>query len=792
DVAVGTLMAGRNRAETEGLIGFFVNTVVLRTDMGGNPSFRELLGRVKEVALGAYAHPDLPFEKLVEELQPERDLSRNPLVQVTFQFFNPATQTSAPAEQQIELDRGVATFDLSLDMWETEGALQGRMEYSTDLFEASTVRRMLGHFERLLRGIAENPDEHIDSLPLMSGAEVHQQVTEWNQTGRAYPRGICIHDLVQTQAARVPDALAVIHGDEKLTYRQLNTRANQMAHHLRARGVTPDSVIGICGERSVQVITALLAVAKSGGAYVPLDPACPPERLETMVNDAQVRFIICGRRSTPKFASGKTIFLTFDDVTGSRGENPPADVRPRNLAYILYTSGSTGRPKGVMIEHESLVNHALACVERYGITPTDKVLQFASISFDVAAEEIFPAWAAGACVVLSSNAVPPPKQLAEQVAAEGITVLNLPTPYWHEWVDTLETGSQIPQSLRLLIIGSDRADEERLARWLAIAGRRVRLMNAYGATEATITSLAFDIPGDAWNPRRPLPIGRPLANVTAYIFDRRMRPVPIGVTGDLYLGGRGIARGYLNHDQASFMSSPFGDGRLYKTGDRARYLPDGNIVFAGRSDNQIKVRGFRVEPAEVESALKQFSGVRDAAVVLQSGSRLIAYVTAEQPIDPPEVLSFLKTRLPEYMLPAAIIEVDRLPFASNGKLDLNKLPLLRNNQSAMSRVHIKPATDMERLVAGIWQEALGLERVGTDDNFFDLGGHSLLMLRIHSKLGAALHQEISIVDLFRYPTIRSLVRFVSGVEPPAKFAASAASRARMQQQALQRRKVDQL
>jgi amino acid adenylation domain-containing protein len=727
DFAVGALTAGRNRPETEGLIGLFVNTVVLRVDLRGDPTFREGLARVRETALEAYAHAELPFEKLVEELHPERDLSRNPLVQVTFQLFHAAARDEKPVERQLDADRGVATFDLALDMWEDSDGLRGRLEYSSELFDAGTAADMLRHFEALVRAIATNPDARIAFLPLLSEAERNEQIIEWNRTARAFPH-LRVHEIFEAQAARTPHAPALSARGETLTYSELNRRADLIASGLRDRGAGPGTVVAIEIERSIEAIAAFLGVLKAGAAYLPIDPAWPRERRDFMLADAGAR-IMWG--------------------AGQPAAEPA--THPRELAYILYTSGSTGRPKGVMVDQGSLANHAFACVERYGLTPADRVLQFASLAFDVAAEELFPTWAAGACVVLSPGLMPSPEDLA---AVADVTVLNLPTPYFDEWVDALEAGCPTPPCLRLVVIGSDRADERRVARWLDLAGDRIRLIHAYGATEATITSLAFDVTGEAWRPSEPLPVGRPLANVSAYILDRHLQPMPVGVAGDLYLGGAGIARGYVNHSPDAFVPSPFGEGRLYRTGDRAQYRADGNILFLGRADQQMKIRGYRVEPAEIETALKECAGVRNAAVALDDSGRLVAYVAGSVPLADP--LAALKARLPDYMLPAAIVQLDALPRNAAGKLDRSRLP-----QPAPARASAQPASEMERVVAGIWREALELAAIDIDASFFELGGHSLLLLRVHSRLEIAVGRALSVVDLFRHPTIRTLARFLS-------------------------------
>ena len=777
DIAVGTLTAGRNRAETEGLIGFFVNTLVLRTDLNGNPSFRELLGRVKETALGAYGHADLPFEKLVEEMHPQRDLSRNPLIQVTFQLFAARANPGARPQRHLDILRGVATFDMAFDMWEAEGLLEGRVEYSTDLFQAATVEQMLGHWETLARAVVTHPDVGIDRLPILNSSETRQQLVAWNQTARGYPCGIGIHAVFEARAARTPNVPALAHdGSDPLTYEQLNRRANRVAHALMREGAGRGCVFGILGERSVDTIVVMLGILKSGAAYLPLDPAWPKERRDFMLRDTQARTVI----SADWLPTGEVV---MDE------SNPSTFASERDLAYILYTSGSTGRPKGVMVEHAALVNHAYACAERYGLSPADRVLQFASLGFDVAAEEIFATWTAGGCVVLCANPLPLPNSLAD--AAAGVTVLNLPAAYWHEWVDTLEPGNQLIAGLRLVVTGSDRVDGHQIKRWLDIVGDRVRLIHAYGVTEATITSLTFEVTRDTWTFGRPLPVGRPLGNVLAYVLDQYMNPVPAGVEGDLYLGGAGIARGYTSGDATNFVPSPFKPGTLYKTGDHVCALRDGNIVFLNRADDQIKIRGYRVEPREVEFVLLGIAGIQDAAVTHGDGGGLTAWVTADVKLDFAQVMRVLRSALPEYMVPVKLVQVPALPRTVGGKLDRSRLPAVPVNEGLSLQAYSEPAAGLQLMVAVIWQEALHRTRVGIDDNFFELGGHSLLLLRVHNRLETALGREIPIVELFRHPTVRSLAGFIQAGNRPPAIGAAIASRARLQKQATERKRVRQ-
>ena len=777
DIAVGTLTAGRNRVETEGLIGFFVNTVVLRTDLGRNPSFRQLLLRARDTALAAFTHADLPFEKLVEQLQPQRDLSRNPLIQVTFQIFPAHDPEEESAPRQLALHREVATFDLSLDMWESRDALEGRLEYSTDLFDTETITQFLGHYRNLVGAIVEQPDQPIAHLPIMAAGERHAHLTAWNATHREYPRGLCIHHVFEAQARRTPDALAIEDSaGVRLTFDQLNRMANRVAHFVKQRAAGPGSVVGISAERSIRAAALILGVLKAGAAYLPLDPAWPDERRKFVQTDAGAAFVLTEEFS---FAS-----CTLGDET-----DLGVGVSERDLAYILYTSGSSGQPKAVIVEHASLVNHAWACVERYELTARDRVLQFASLAFDVAAEEMFPTWAAGGCVVLAPVPVPSPERLAR--TACDVTVMNLPAPYWHEWIDTVEAEA-IPPRLRLMITGSDRVDEGRVDRWIYSVGDCVRLIHAYGVTEATITSLTFELKRETWSSGLPLPLGMPIGNVKAYVLDGSMSPVPAGVEGDLYLGGRGIARGYLHAASGRFLTSPFGDGMLFNTGDRARRLRDGNIVFAGRVDDQIKIRGFRVEPAEIERHLLSIPGIHEAAVALIENASLGAWVIAESQLDVASLTRHLRGTLPEYMIPSGIFRVPSLPRTDSGKVDRKSLrpPASTDSSPAVTEAHA--ITDEQRIIAAIWQELLNVRDVGMDENFFELGGHSLLLLRVHSRLESRLGREVPLVELFRHPTVRSLALYLRKGETAAGNALSAVSRAKRRQDSIQRRREIQL
>jgi aspartate racemase len=645
DICVGSPIANRNHRETEGLIGLFVNTLVLRTDLGGNPTFRELLTRVRQVSLAAYAHPNLPIEKLVEALQVERNLSYNPLFQVMFALQNTPMPTSDLSGLRLEpmtVDNGSALIDLSLILEQFPGGISGAFEYNTDLFDTETIVRLTTHFLTLLSSIGTDPDQPIATLSLLTAAEQQQLLVEWNRTQVDYPNHQCIHQLFETQVKQVPEAIAVVSAREQLTYEALNRRANQLAHYLQVLGVGSEVLVGICMERSLEMAVAMLGTLKAGGAYVPLDPAYPQERLAFMLADTQVSVLLTQKRLVAGLPlhQAKVICLDTDwtAIAQERQENPVSVVQPHNLAYVMYTSGSTGRPNGVLVPHQGLVNHSSVVPPKFGLTSTDRVLQFAAFSFDVAAEEIYPTWSTGATLVMAPvQGFATFTEFNQFIAAEQITIVNLPSAYWHEWVLALSRSPEsLPTSLRLVIVGSEKVLMERLILWQKIVGSQVRWCNAYGLTENSIAVTTYDPAASPIDRAvKSVPIGRPIGNVQVYVLDQYLQPAPINVPGELYVGGAGVGRGYLNRPELTaerFIPNPFstipGD-RLCKTGDLVRYLPNGNLEFLGRRDYQVKVRGFRIEPGELEAALRQHPAVEEAIVLaLEEPSR------QGQPIDP--------------------------------------------------------------------------------------------------------------------------------------------------------------
>jgi len=767
DILVGSPIANRNRTEIEGLIGFFVNTLVLRTDLSSNPSFRELVKRVREVTLGAYAHQNLPFEKLVEELQIARDLSYPPLFQVMFilQNFNfPKTNLELPGLTLSPLERvdtKTAQFDLTLDLVETPSGLAGRVEYNTDLFDDSTITRMLGHFQTLLEGIVANPDQHLCDLPLLSAAEQHQLWEEWNQTAADYPKNACIHQLFEAQVERTPNAVAVVFEDEQLTYRELNQRANQLAHYLKTLGVKPEVLVGICLDRSIEMIVGLLGILKAGGAYVPLDPAYPQQRLALMMSDAQMPVLLTQKRLLSRLPSHQARVVCWDtdgqSISQESQDNPASSTTLDHLGYVIYTSGSTGKPKGVQIPHGAVVNFLTSMERQPGLTQTDVLLAVTSISFDIAALELYLPLITGARVALVSREVASDgKQLIEQLTTAGATVMQA-TPA--TWQMLLAAGWQGSPQLKILCGG------EALPRDLAeqLLARGAAVWNLYGPTETTIWSTVCQVEA-AKLVKATVPIGRPIANTQVYLLDTSGQPVPIGIPGELYIGGAGLARGYLNRPELTaqrFIHHPVA-GRLYKTGDLARYLTDGTIEYIERIDHQVKLRGFRIELGEIETVLRQHPAVRQAVVMLREdepgNQRLVAYLVAQSSQDElaQQLRRFVGERLPSYMIPSVLVTLEALPLTPNGKVDRKALPVPETTKASIQEAVVLPRHPVEEVLARIWSQLLGVEAVGIDRNFFELGGHSLLATQVISRIEKAFGVELPVRCLFESPTLATL------------------------------------
>ncbi|MEC4891787.1 MAG: amino acid adenylation domain-containing protein [Oscillatoria sp. PMC 1051.18] len=774
DIPVGSPIAYRNRDEIKRLIGFFVNTIVLRADLRGNPSFVDLLGRLRQVALEAYAHQDLPFEQLVEELQPERDASYSPLFQVMFTLRNAPQIEEIPdlVLSPFKVDNQTAQFDLSLSIEMTERGLSASFEYNTDLFDAATIARMLGHFQNLLEGIVANPQASLSDLPLLTPAEQHQLLVEWNDTKTDYPLDRCIHQLFEAQVEQTPDAVAIVFGNEQLTYRELNQRANQLAHYLNKLGVKPEVLVGICVERSLEMIVGLLGILKAGGAYVPLDPAYPQERLSIILEDAQASVLLTQQRLVETLPEQGTELVCLDAswevIARHSQENRVSEVGSNNLAYVIYTSGSTGRPKGVAIEHHSTVAMLSWANKLFAVEDLAGVLASTSICFDLSVFELFVPLSFGGKVILAENGL----HLPTLSAAKKVTLINtVPSVI----AELLRNGG-IPDSVRTINIAGEPLPNK-LVQELYQLDTVQQVFNLYGPSEDTTYSTFALVEKDV---SEIPPIGRPIANTQVYLLDRHLQPVPIGLIGELHISGEGLARGYLNQPELTiekFIPNLYRDepgARLYKTGDLARYLPNGNIEYLGRIDHQVKLRGFRIELGEIEALLTQHPGVQQAVVLVREdvpdNKRIVAYVVGNLSSDDipnqkqvpttSELRNFLKEKLPEYMLPSAFVMLEAMPLTPNGKVDRRALPA-PEGRPELEEAYVRPQTEAEQIIAAVWQEILQLEKVGINDNFFSLGGHSLLLVKIQAKLNEIFEQKLSVIDIFKYPTIQTLAEYIS-------------------------------
>ncbi len=784
DILVGSPIANRHHRETDSLIGFFVNTIVLRTQILDNPSFKQLLHQVRLVALGAYTHQDVPFEQVVEALQPERSLSHSPLFQVMFDLLQESEHWELPGLSltPVETENAMAKFDLTLSLENTDTGLRGAWEYNSDLFNRSTIVRMSSHFQTLLAGIIAHPEQSVEQLPLLSDQQRHQLLVAWNNTQREYPQH-SLHELFEQQVQRSPDLVAVEFAGEHLTYRELDHRANQLANYLQTLGVGPETLVGICVERDITMVVGLLGILKAGGAYVPLDPNYPQERLAFTLSNSQATVLLTQEKLASVLPEQDVHCVYLDRDWQAIAQQKPtrlnSSVRPENLAYVIYTSGSTGQPKGVMIQHQSAVNFIVSA--KHDITQSDRVLQFVSIAFDAAVEDIFTCLTSGGTLVLRTDEMLlSASRFVQRCRDWNLTVLDLPTSYWHQMMVELATADvTLPESVRLVIVGGEQAMPETLKLWhdSSRLHNQAKLLNRYGPTETTVASTCCDL--SDFMAKHPacstVPIGCPMDNVCTYVLDRNLQPVPIGVVGELHIGGIGLARGYLGRPEATaekFIPNPFSNepgSRLYKTGDLVRHLADGNIEYLGRIDQQVKVRGFRIELLEIESVLTQHPAVAQAVVVVREeqpdNKYLIAYIVATEGLNGTENLTHkikadLRQQLPEYMVPATIVMLSALPLTTNGKVDRRALP----TPDSVVRLQAleMPQTEVDKLIAHAWQKVLLLEKVGLDDNFFDVGGNSLRLVQVREELQTIFNQELSMVEMFQHPTVRALGQYLSG------------------------------
>ena len=770
DLLLGFTVSGRERAQMQRTVGCFINTVVLRADLAGQPSVRELLRRTRAANLATGSHQNVAFDAIVKEVNPERIPSCPPLVQVLLTFEPqlpalPAGWELAPKD----IHTRTSKFDLCLEVDEQASGLTGRFIYNSDLFEPETISRMIGHWRMLLEGMATEPWRTVEQLRLLPQSETKQLLEEWSAGGEL-SAGPDIQELIADQATARPDAVAAVCEGEQLTYRQLNGRANRLARYLRGRGVAAEVPVGVCLERSLDQVIALMGILKAGGAYVPLDPEAPGERIRFVVHDTRMPLLLTQRRLERTLRSAGTEVVSLDragEVIGRQSEAELAELPgDEQLGHIIYTSGSTGQPKGVMVERGALAAHSRAVIKEYGLGPQDRVLQFSQYSADASLEQILPTLAAGGRLVMRGPEIWSPRQLRDELKRHQVTVMNLSPAYWQQAV---REWARAPQELagtrlRLVILGGERLAAQAVQQWRELGLQGVRLLNAYGPTEATITATL----GEAGEEQEPITIGRPVAGRSVYILDRGGRPVPVGVLGELHIGGPLLARGYLNRPELTrerFVRDPFGSpqhaGRLYRTGDLARYLADGRIDYVGRNDHQVKIRGYRIELGEVEAALEQHPSVEEAVVVAREASgdkELVAYVVARtaEPLQEEDLRRHLEGKLPRYMQPGAIAQLEKLPRLASGKPDRRGLPEPERGKRTGQDGYIAPRLLTQRQLVQIWEELLEQRPIGIRDNFFHLGGHSLLAAQLVDRIEQTYGQRLALSTLFAKPTVEQL------------------------------------
>jgi amino acid adenylation domain-containing protein len=805
DILIGTPIANRNRREIESLIGFFVNTLVMRTDCSENPSFQELLMRVREMSLSAYTHQDLPFEMLVEALQPERNLSHTPLFQVMFALENtPLSEVkmSGLTIDSLPLEWGTAKFDLTLSMQNTETGLMGVWEYNTDLFNSETVERMNGHFLTLLEGIIANPNERVSQLPLLTKVEQQQLLIDGHNTQVDYPADKCIHQLFEEQVERTPNDVAVVFEEQQLTYNELNRRANQLAHYLQSLGVKPDELVGICVERSLEMIVGLLGILKAGGAYVPLDPEYPIERLSFMLEDSQVKVLVTQAKLVESIPEHQAQLICLDTewekIAQNIPSNPESGVKPDNLTYIIYTSGSTGKPKGVLVNHANVVRLFAATDSWYHFNSNDVWTLFHSYAFDFSVWEMWGALLyGGRLVVVPYLITRSPEAFYQLLCQEKVTILNQTPTAFRQLIQAEESlkGSfplsrgdrssttDNDLSLRLVIFGGEALEINSLQPWFNRHGDQCpQLVNMYGITETTVHVTYRPLSMTDLDSTASV-IGCPIPDLQVYLLDQYLQLVPVGVPGEMYVGGAGVTKGYLNRPELTterFIPSPFekdevipptplnkggtqGGAKLYKTGDLARYLPKGELEYLGRIDNQVKIRGFRIELGEIEALLASHPQIWETVVIVRDDTtgdkRLVAYIVpqSEKTITINEIRQFLKAKLPSYMVPNAFVILDALPLTANGKIDRRALPPSESS-SEPSEKYVAPRNPIEDILVNVWSEILKVEKVGINDNFFELGGHSLLATKLVAQIRDRLKIELPLRQLFNTATLAELAQ----------------------------------
>lgn len=787
DIVLGTPIGNRHHQQLESLIGFFVNTLVLRINFQENPRFSELLTQVRRLALDAYDHQDLPFEQLVDALQPERNLSHTPLFQVMFVWQNqtaPTIECSGLTVTHLPVASLRLDFDLLLSMEETANGLVGNWVYRTDLFDATTLTRLTAHLQNLLAAIVTHPQKPISELPLLTAEERQKLLVEWNhalvEKEAQIPPTQCMHSLFERQAEQTPNATAIVCQGQHLTYAELNQRANQLAHYLRSLGVEPEVRVGLCVERSVEMVIGILGILKAGGAYVPADPGHPPSRIAYMFTDAHVSLILTQESLRERLPTDDSTIICLDTIHKQIDDcpisNPSNHTMPQNLMYIVYTSGTTGKPKGVLVEHHGVTNVTVHFGNVIKLQANDRCLQFSSVGFDVATQEIFTPLLKGAALIIHPTLTQlSTLELLQFFHEQSLTVVTLSVAFWQQWVqDLANRGLQLPGTLRVFMTGGESPSMEKIKLWASLLTQPATFLSAYGPTEASITTAVYQETNRALksNPPAKIPLGRPLPNTHIYVFDAYQQPVPIGVAGELYIGGVGVARGYLNDARLTsekFVVNESGE-RLYKTGDMARYLPDGTLEFLGRKDHQVKIRGFRIELGEIEAILMQHAQIRQAVAMVRQDhahhNRLVAYLVLEPEADinSSELRHLLHEQLPDYMVPSVFVKMEKFPLNTSGKIDLQALPGAEAFVQDQEASFVPPSTPTEKTLAAIWADVLTLSSVGAYSHFFELGGHSLLATQVMARMRASFNLDLPLRVLFQKPVLAELANWIDEAE----------------------------
>jgi len=782
-IQIGSFFANRPLPDLENILGPFVNGAVLKLDLAGNPAFHELAARAAATVMEAQANQEAPIEKVIEKSQISRDRSLRTLFGIIFNFVNvPKVYSGGGAVDFAfhEFETGTVTYDLNVEFSQNEDGLLFAFEYNTDIFQGATIQAFSEHFRFVLEQVLANPQNALSDFNMLTGQQ-ETQLREWSGSVSPYPRDLAAHALFEKQAARTPAATALVFGNQAMTYAELNRRANQIARLLAARGLRPGELAGLCLPKSMEMIAAVLGVLKASGAYLPLDPAYPAEHLRTILGDARPALVIADASTRAVLPVDERDLILLDalseEIASQPDDNLNLPVKPDDLVYCIYTSGSTGHPKGVLVEHRSLVNFTNGAQRYYHIQPGDRMLQFASLNFDTSAEEIFPTLCSGAALALRSgdmlDSIP---RFIERCREWELTILDLPTAFWHELVQYLEKSHEkLPEKIRLIIIGGERVSPAHLSTWHSLGMESVHLDNTYGLTECTCVAARCRLTAQERREysQREAPIGKAIDNVRLYVLDENRRRLPPGVAGELYIGGECLARGYLNLPELTderFLPDPFAQAagaRMYKTGDLVQWRRDGSLEYLGRSDEQIKIRGFRIEPGEIESALMQFKGIQDAVVIKREDpagtEQLLAYLVMEGDARLPEkeLRGYLNSKLPKYMQPAYYTALNEFPVSPNHKIDKRALPDPDWARARGGEERKGPETPAEEKMLAIWEQALGRQGIGVEDNFFDIGGHSLLAARMMTEVESAFGVTVPLVTLLEKPTIRELTRTIS-------------------------------